>query len=70
MSQILHQVDELRQQAIAMLLAERQAIDEKLASLSYDGAAPPKKKICSLCQSPEHNARTCPQRTTSPAPTE
>jgi hypothetical protein len=43
MSNVTDRAEELRSEAINILLAERQAIDEKLASLSYDGAAQPKK---------------------------
>ena len=60
MSEILKQAEELRQQAISLLLDERQAIDRTLAMLGYDGgspAAPAKPKTCAVCGSPEHNAR-------------
>ncbi len=58
MSQILIQAEELRKQAIGILIAERQDIDRKLALLGADGTeAPVKKKVCSACGSPEHNAR-------------
>jgi hypothetical protein len=60
MSQIIDQAEELRKQAIALLLAERQSIDRTLALLGYDGvspAAPVKPKTCAVCGSPEHNAR-------------
>ena len=64
MSEVLNEAEGLRQKMIALLLAERQAIDEKLALVGYDGVAalPRKAKVCSLCGSSEHNARTCDQR--------
>jgi hypothetical protein len=65
MSQILDQSETLRQQAIAILMAERQAIDDKLEQLGYSGevaAAAPRKRACSLCGSDSHTARTCPQK--------
>jgi len=64
MSEILNQAEELRQKMVALLLSERQAIDEKLALVGYDGGAQPGKKVkaCSACGSTEHNARTCDQR--------
>jgi hypothetical protein len=60
MSQILEQAENLRQQAITILLAERQEIDGKLAVLGYDGGNPPslpKVKSCSVCGNPKHTAR-------------
>jgi hypothetical protein len=64
MSDILSQAEDLRQKVIALLLAERQAIEEKLAQVGYDGSVQPSKKskTCSICGSAEHNARTCDQR--------
>jgi hypothetical protein len=44
MSQTIDQAEELRAKAISILLAERQQIDDTLASLSYDGAQPQPKK--------------------------
>ncbi len=66
MSGTLSQAEELRQRMISLLLAERQAIDEKLGLVGYDGSAQPAKraKVCSICGSAEHNARTCDQRKT------
>jgi len=60
MSQTIDQAEALRQQAIGLLLAERQAIDRALALLGHDGvdpAAPAKPRTCAVCGSPEHNAR-------------
>ena len=34
---ILEQADQFRKQAIDLLVAERQQIDERLTALSYDG---------------------------------
>jgi hypothetical protein len=64
MSQIIDQAEALRHQAIGLLMAERQIIDEKLATLGADGTeTPPKKtKACSICSSESHNARTCPNK--------
>jgi hypothetical protein len=60
------QADDLRNQAISILLAERELIDAKLASLSYDGTAPTKKpqkpKLCGICQQGNHTSKTCPKR--------
>jgi hypothetical protein len=73
MSQIIDQAEALRQQAIGLLIAERQIIDQKLAMLGADGTESPvrKGKVCGLCSSPDHNARTCPQKKGTPvsAPT-
>ena len=44
MSQTIDQAEELLAKAISILLAERQQIDDTLASLSYDGAQPQPKK--------------------------
>jgi hypothetical protein len=64
MSQITDQAESLRQQAITLLMAERQTIDEKLALLGADGTEAPvkKTKVCSVCGADAHNARTCPQK--------
>jgi hypothetical protein len=66
MSQIIDQAESLRQQAIALLMAERQTIDQKLAMLGADGTEVPAKKMkaCSTCGADSHNARTCPQKHT------
>jgi len=58
MSHILDQAEELRKQAIGILLAERQNIDRKLAQLGADGTdASAKRRLCSACGSDEHTAR-------------
>ncbi len=66
MSQILEQAEQLRKQAIAILIAERAAIDEQLKLLAYDRAdapagPPPVKKAraCAQCGQPGHSAKTC-----------
>jgi hypothetical protein len=68
MSQITDQAEALRQQAIGLLIAERQTIDQKLAMLGADGTESPVKKgkACGVCSSPDHNARTCPNRKGAP----
>ena len=63
MSDILSQAEELRQKAIALLVSERQAIDEKLATLGHDGTAKPstrKPTTCAKCGEVGHTVRTCP----------
>ncbi len=68
MSPSIEQAEALRQQAITILVADKTAIEQKLSQLGYDGTAGvPKKKVCSLCQSADHNARTCPTRATTPS---
>jgi hypothetical protein len=64
MSQIIDQAEALRQQAIGLLMAERQIIDQKLTMLGADGTESPvkKNKACSICSSESHNARTCPKK--------
>ena len=66
MSQTLDQAESLRQQAIGILMAERQLIDQKLATLGADGTETSsiikKGKACSICSSDSHNARTCPNK--------
>jgi hypothetical protein len=61
---ILAQAEQLRQQAIDLLLAERTLINDKLATLGFDGTGKPEAKKeatrkCGKCGSPEHNARRC-----------
>jgi hypothetical protein len=63
MSQIIDQAEELRTQAIALLLEERETINSKLAQLGWDGAAPVetrKSRACSKCGQAGHNAKSCP----------
>lgn len=47
------------------LIRKRDEIDQQLAELF--GGATPKKQKCSICGSTEHTARTCPQKSASPA---
>jgi len=62
MSTIIEQAEILRQQAIALLLQERETINRKLEQLGHDGAAPEKKsRTCSNCGAADHNARRCPK---------
>jgi hypothetical protein len=69
MSETIENADRLRQQAINLLLEERNAIDERLRFFSYDGVAPiPKQKVCSVCGDGSHNARTCPNKKGAEAP--
>ena len=62
MSQIIDQAEELRAQAIALLLQERNAIEQKLGQLGYDGAETKSRKqiTCGKCGAGGHTARTCP----------
>jgi ribosomal protein S27AE len=62
---ILDQAEELRQKAIALLVQERQAIDQKLSQLGYDGAPRELKRSCSNCGAADHNARRCPKDKTT-----
>jgi len=59
----IEQAEELRQKALALLLGERQAIDDKLAMLGHDGTAKPvtrKPTTCAKCGEVGHTVRTCP----------
>jgi hypothetical protein len=55
MSQAIEQAEELRTKAIQLLLAERQQIDNALASLSFDGAAQPPPKKSYKKRTPEES---------------
>jgi len=61
---ILDQAEQLRQQAISLLLQERQCIEAKLAQLGQDGATTETKsrkpKTCRRCGQEGHTTRTCP----------
>jgi hypothetical protein len=60
MSNAIDQAESLRIQAIGLLQAERQLIDQKLAMFGVDGMEPVKKsKVCGNCGQPGHNAKTC-----------
>jgi hypothetical protein len=72
MSHAIDQAEDLRQRAVDILLAERAAIDEHLAMLSYDGreapsAASSKRRVCTVCGSADHNARRCPKKGSEPS---
>jgi hypothetical protein len=69
MSEATKRAEEMRQSAIALLLEEKGEIEEQLAKLGWDGngAVPKRGKACSICSSPEHNARTCPNKTQEPS---
>lgn len=61
---ILEQAEELRSQAIELLLKERGTIDQKLDQLGYQTGAAPEKKNgrtvkCSRCLGEGHTIRTC-----------
>ena len=56
---ILEQAEQLRQQAITLLIQEREAIDHKLAQMGYDGTPKESKRACSICGATDHNARRC-----------
>lgn len=64
MSQILQQAEDLRQQAIALLVAERETINQKLNQLGGEAGAVQikngRKKSCSRCGVEGHTVRTCP----------
>jgi hypothetical protein len=54
MSQTIEQAEELRSKAISILLAERQQIDDTLASLSY-GAQPQPQKLHRKKRAPDES---------------
>ena len=60
---ILDQAEQLRQQAISLLLQEHGTIEQKLTQLGYDGAAGEiktrKPKTCGRCGQEGHTTRTC-----------
>ena len=57
---ILEQAEQLRQQAITLLIQERETIETKLAQLGNDGGTPKEvKRACSICGATDHNARRC-----------
>jgi hypothetical protein len=65
----LQQAEALRQQAIEILVSERNAIDQKLQQLGYNDTQETArtipngthKKSCTRCGEPGHNARRCPK---------
>jgi len=66
----LEKVEQLRQEAIALLLQERQTIDEKLKQLGHNGEPilnkGHKKKACRRCGQAGHTVRTCPAPSDKP----
>ena len=68
----LEHAEQLRQQAIDLLLAERTLIDEKLTTLGYDGTGSGEKrkaagKSCGTCGESGHNSRKCPKAEVTPS---
>ena len=61
---IIDQAEQLRQQAISLLLQERGTIDQKLTQLGHDGNAIEiknrKPKTCGRCGQEGHTMRTVP----------
>ena len=61
---IIDQAEQLRQQAISLLLQERGTIEQKLNQLGYDGETGEiknrKPTTCSRCGQGGHTIRTCP----------
>ena len=61
---IIDQAEQLRQQAISLLVQERETIDQKLAQMGYDGMPGEiksrKPKTCGRCGQEGHTMRTCP----------
>lgn len=61
---IVDQAEQLRQQAISLLLQERETIDQKLNQLGHNGAAGEiknrKPNACGRCGQEGHTVRTCP----------
>lgn len=56
----------MRKDAIALLVADRTAIDAQLTRLGFDGTTPEaekKTRTCSKCGQSGHNAKSCPQAT-------
>ena len=59
---ILEQAEEKRREAIELLTAERQRIDDALHQLGYTSGEEGKKngrKRCSRCGTEGHSVRTC-----------
>lgn len=59
---ILDQAESLRQQAISLLIQERETIEQKLNQLGANSERSPaakKVRACSKCGSADHNSRTC-----------
>ena len=56
---ILEQAEELRQKAIALLVQERETINQKLNQLGYEGTEKGSRKKCGRCGQEGHSVRTC-----------
>ena len=61
---VIDQAEQLRQQAISLLLQERGTIEQKLKQLGYDGETGEirnrKRTTCGRCGQEGHTLRTCP----------
>lgn len=61
---ILEQAEQLRQQAISILVQERETIDQRLIQLGYDGVSTEiknrKPKTCGRYGQEGHTMRSCP----------
>jgi hypothetical protein len=61
---ILEQAEDLRKQAISLLLQERETIDQKLNQLGHNGEPVEiknrKAKTCGSCGREGHTSRSCP----------
>ena len=67
MNQAIEHAERLRQEAIAILIADRDALDAQLARLGYAGETAQKKSrtvTCGKCGGEGHTARACPQSAT------
>ena len=65
MTEAIKRAEELRQNAITLLLEEKGELEEKLAQMGWDGNGTPAKKkpkTCSLCNTEGHTAPTCPTK--------
>jgi len=60
---VIDQAEQLRQQAISLLLQERGTIEKKLSQLGYDGEPGEiknrKRTTCGRCGQEGHTMRTC-----------
>ena len=67
---ILEQAEDLRKQAISLLLQERGTIDQKLNQLGHNGELVEiksrKAKTCGTCGREGHTSRSCPNPSGTP----
>lgn len=63
---VLETADQMRRDAIALMLAERQNVDTMLAVLGWKEGETvtttqkeKKARLCKTCNQPGHNARSC-----------